>query len=85
MTHNLIFGILTVRMVPEGAMHVTGFVHGIRQHLQLLDHSLVRDVASCGLIDDYLCPKERPLQVVLHIRCLWLAAFCDEEVYGSRG
>jgi hypothetical protein len=86
MTHNLIFGILlTVRLVPEGVMHVTGLVHGIPQHLQLLEHSLVRDVASCGLVDDYLCPKERPLQVVLHIQCLWLAIFPDEEIYGSRG
>ena len=75
MTHNLIFGILTVRLVPEGVMHVTGLVHGIPQHLQLLEHSLVRDVASCGLIDDYLRPKERPLQAVLHIQCLWLGAF----------
>ena len=85
MTHNLIFGILTVRLVPEGVMHVTGFVHGIPQHLQLLEHSLVRDVASSRLIDDYLCPKESPLQAVLHIQHLWLGGFADEEIYGSRG
>jgi hypothetical protein len=44
---------------------------------------LVHDVASCGLVDDDLCPKENPLQAVLNIRHLRLGAFADEEIYGS--
>jgi hypothetical protein len=58
-------------------------VHGISQHAQLLQHSLVGDVASCGLVDDDLCPKENPLQAALNIRQLWLGAFADDKIYGS--
>jgi hypothetical protein len=86
MTYDLMFAILfIVRLVSEGVKFVTALVHGISQHVQLLEHSLVRDAASCGLINDNLCSEESPLQAVLHILHLWLGDFADEEIYGSRG
>ena len=59
MTHNPIFGILLIKtLVSENVESVMALVHGISQHVHLLEHSLVSDVASRGFIDDDLSPKE---------------------------
>jgi hypothetical protein len=73
-------------LVYGSVKYVIALVHGISQHAQLLQHTLVCDVASRGFIDDGLCPKENPLQAVLNM-IIWhllLGAFADEEIYGSR-
>jgi hypothetical protein len=85
LTKDLIFGILIVRLVLESVKRVTALVHGVSQHVQLLEHSLVCDLPSHGLIKDHLCPEQDPAEaVVLHILCLQFGAFSDEEIYGSR-
>jgi hypothetical protein len=55
-------------------------MHGISQHVQLLEHSMVCDVPSCGLVDDDLCTKKDPAETVLQILWLKLGAFADEKI-----
>ena len=84
MTHNRILAVLHIMRFASGSVkYVIALVHGISQHAELLQHSLVRDVASCGLVGDDLCPKDNLLQVVLNIRPLPLGCFADDETYGS--
>jgi hypothetical protein len=83
-THNRILAILQImRLVSISVKYVISLVHGISQQAQLLQHSLVCDVPSSGLVNDDLCPKENPFEAVLNIRHLLLGAFADEETYGS--
>jgi len=84
LTHELISVILRVdKLVPETVEHVIALVHGVSQYVQLLEHSLVCDLPSHGLVDDDLCPEQDLVEAVIHILCLQYGAFADDEMYGS--
>jgi len=72
-----------VRLVSEGVDDVIAVVHGVSEHVQLLENTSVCDLPSHGLIDDDLCPEQDPAEAILHVRCCWLEAIFDKEIYGS--
>ncbi|TVU40336.1 hypothetical protein EJB05_13797, partial [Eragrostis curvula] len=53
--------------------------------VQLLEHSLVCDVPSRGLINNDLCPEKDPTEMILQVQCCRLGSFADEETNGSCG
>nr|CAB3455494.1 unnamed protein product [Digitaria exilis] len=84
-THNLMFGVLIVRLVSECVEDVITSVHCVTQHLQLLEHGMICDVPSHGLVHDDLCPEQELCELVVHIKHLWLGAFADDEIDASSG
>jgi hypothetical protein len=71
-------------LVSEGVEDVIASVHGVSEHVQMLEHSLVCDLSFHGLINDDLSSEKSPLQSIRHTQHRWLGAFADEEIYGSR-
>lgn len=80
-TPDLFFGVLVVRLIPEGIELVTASVYSFSQQVQLYEHCMVWDGPPYGFISNYLCPEESPLKVAHHIQLRWLGEFLDEEIY----
>lgn len=75
----------SVGLAAEGVEDVAALVHGVSQHLKLLEHGLVCDVPPHSIIDDDLRSEDCALQAVSHVQRRRPGPCADEQIYGSRG